>query len=584
MERGKRPELGVEEGFLSAPLRLPPINFEKLKPWIGRIARVIPWIFGVALLAEIISFSVGQHGVLADGAYITLRYARNLALGNGLVYNPGVRYFGTGGPAFAVLLGVLGKIFGVSQIPLVAEMISNGSIAVTCVAMIVGFREERQPLIGFLAAPIYVLLHSTRAGVGFEVLPQMACIASAYVFYLRAWRNEKTALGASVLMAIATLLRPDAIIWMAPVLVHAVATRFNRRLITESDVSIQDRFRDFGRSIPFKEIGIVVTPVVVAAIACQIYFGALWPAALGTKIALSHTTQWHGYLSGGLSWIQRGWTTDGLPIIVLLWLAFLGVATVGYYAATKRDRFLELILAGVLLHSFAYSLTLPSYGWYYVPEGLGIAILAASVIAYCADAAKRISSYGAAVVLALAAVFGYQLIIYERYSVSAGQHVLETSDRIVVYHALSDWLKSNTTSTDTVGLCEPGLIGWESGRPIVDQFFLVTPGDNDSLRRHVFDNAFRTQHPSFIIESPLLFGSMRGHPWFWQNYEFIRSFPETRTEPLTESEADELRKMDRMEVDIWKLRGTLLDLKEASSLARDYVKSLDDSKTGSTSE
>ena len=42
-----------------------------------------------------------------DDAWITYRYAYNLASGDGLVYNVGERMFGTTAPGYAVLLGVL---------------------------------------------------------------------------------------------------------------------------------------------------------------------------------------------------------------------------------------------------------------------------------------------------------------------------------------------------------------------------------------------------------------------------------------------------------------------------------------------
>ncbi|MBN1425707.1 hypothetical protein JXA88_14225, partial [Candidatus Fermentibacteria bacterium] len=42
-----------------------------------------------------------------DDPYITYRYARNLASGHGLVYNPGQRVLGRTSPLFALLLGDL---------------------------------------------------------------------------------------------------------------------------------------------------------------------------------------------------------------------------------------------------------------------------------------------------------------------------------------------------------------------------------------------------------------------------------------------------------------------------------------------
>ncbi len=48
----------------------------------------------------------GPH--IVDDAYITFRYARNMAEGKGLVYNPGERIQGSSTPLFLMLLGGLG--------------------------------------------------------------------------------------------------------------------------------------------------------------------------------------------------------------------------------------------------------------------------------------------------------------------------------------------------------------------------------------------------------------------------------------------------------------------------------------------
>jgi len=58
-----------------------------------------------------------------EDALITFRYAENLALGNGFVYNPGERVLGTTSPLFAMLLAVAGRLFGVARIPAAATAI-----------------------------------------------------------------------------------------------------------------------------------------------------------------------------------------------------------------------------------------------------------------------------------------------------------------------------------------------------------------------------------------------------------------------------------------------------------------------------
>src|SRR5437879_8677865 len=65
----------------------------------------------VALLARVLT---GPHPI--DDAYITFRYARNLAEGLGLVYNPGEWVLGTTAPLWAMLLGG-GYRVGLTDLP-----------------------------------------------------------------------------------------------------------------------------------------------------------------------------------------------------------------------------------------------------------------------------------------------------------------------------------------------------------------------------------------------------------------------------------------------------------------------------------
>src|SRR6202022_2682648 len=56
-----------------------------------------------AVVAVLVRLLTGPHAI--DDAYITFRYARNLAEGLGLVYNPGEWVLGTTAPLWAILLG-----------------------------------------------------------------------------------------------------------------------------------------------------------------------------------------------------------------------------------------------------------------------------------------------------------------------------------------------------------------------------------------------------------------------------------------------------------------------------------------------
>src|SRR5690606_8741405 len=59
-----------------------------------------------------------------DDAYITFRYARNIATGVGFVYNPGERVLGTTTPAYALLLALAARVSGYSDFPRLALVVN----------------------------------------------------------------------------------------------------------------------------------------------------------------------------------------------------------------------------------------------------------------------------------------------------------------------------------------------------------------------------------------------------------------------------------------------------------------------------
>jgi hypothetical protein len=83
---------------------------------------------GIALLALALRLLAGPRPI--DDAYITFRYARNLAGGLGLVYNPGQHVLGTSTPLFAAILASIAAATGLDP-PSAAVAVSALADAVT---------------------------------------------------------------------------------------------------------------------------------------------------------------------------------------------------------------------------------------------------------------------------------------------------------------------------------------------------------------------------------------------------------------------------------------------------------------------
>lgn len=82
----------------------------------------------IGTLAFVVRLSVGPHAY--DDAYITFRYARNLARGLGMVYNPGERVLGTTTPLWTVILAAFYRL-GLHDLPSLALVLSAVADGVT---------------------------------------------------------------------------------------------------------------------------------------------------------------------------------------------------------------------------------------------------------------------------------------------------------------------------------------------------------------------------------------------------------------------------------------------------------------------
>jgi len=78
-------------------------------PIVQRLAFIA---LGFAGMIFLIGLRLHQPPNTVDDAYITFRYARNLANGVGFVYNAGERVLGTTTPAYTLLLAALSRLGG----------------------------------------------------------------------------------------------------------------------------------------------------------------------------------------------------------------------------------------------------------------------------------------------------------------------------------------------------------------------------------------------------------------------------------------------------------------------------------------
>lgn len=176
------------------------------------------------------SLRVRQTANTVDDAFITYRYAANLAAGHGLVYNPGEPVLGTSSPAYALLLAPVAALAGPQALPMASLLLNavlDGLLTVALfllVARLAGGGTHGL-LAGFAAGLLYAVDAKSVdfSSGGMEAPLFTACLLAC------AWLLSRSRFTAAAIMAASsTLVRPDAGLLLVAVL--GVAWLHGRRL------------------------------------------------------------------------------------------------------------------------------------------------------------------------------------------------------------------------------------------------------------------------------------------------------------------------------------------------------------------
>jgi len=456
-----------------------------------------------------------------DDAWITYRYAYNLASGDGLVYNVGERMFGTTAPGYAVLLGVLAWP-SPGAVPAISGAICAIALAAAGLAFYTFGVRRGATLAGVVAALTFIVNPLALESFGGEMVPQAALALWALV----AVALERPAIAAACGVA-ATVLRPDGVVVLAVALGwHAWRTR----------------------RVPWR-IG------VLAGLVVALWFGVLWmyfgtplPETLAAKQAQRASGVWHGFGTDFALWVLALTPCDTPFTVPRTHSGFATVLVLGLSGllALPWRRAWWGLAAWPLVVCVAYrQLRLPFYHWYAVPPlvllaiGAGLAADGASrAIAWVVARAGgtpaanrgRTIAIAAATIVALASALpmaGHALDIWRSFPGPGERAYIEAGE----------WLARRTPAEATIGYVEVGFIGYGSGRRIVDPFGLVTPGVGKGIATRDFLYAYRTRRPDFILHHPAFFpkdlGVLVDQPWFKAEYVPIATLDSGRGAPIT---------------------------------------------------
>lgn len=416
-----------------------------LPTWLSRALGLgVPMLVTLAAALRVSSFTI-------DDAYISFRYAENLANGHGLVYNVGERVEGYTNFLWTVLLAAAVKL-GVT--PETASKVLGAACA--CGALVPTYLLSRRlrPFSNLPCLATWLLatsfIFSGYAVFGLETpLFLLLTLAGTELFL----REEAIAAGeeprparpfpiplSGVVFALAALTRPEAPLFLGLLVVwhveHALSRRNALRLLT------------------------FAIPVAAHLLWRHSYYGAWLPNTLAAK-----TGDFAQQLKGGSDYVRNYAHHAG----AFLWLGLLSVAS-----SIVHQRRSGLAIASIAL---LFGLYVVAVGGDWMPYFRFLAPAEPFAFLLVDDAVRAVVARRERVATLAVAAFGAITIATRTGELVQAQRNIIQNDKGFWDDAAgraADWFVQNA-EPGPIAIADIGYVGYRTGFPIVDMLGLLTP-------------------------------------------------------------------------------------------------------------
>jgi hypothetical protein len=419
----------------------------------------------VLVLGAILAFQAwGFHGLRHDDAFITYRYAQNLATGNGLVFNPGEKIMGSTSPLHVLLSALVYAIVGRDPLPTVMAVLGCVSWTAQCAALFAILRR------GFGAAGSALVALSVALGAGGA--PYYVALETNIVAALGSWAIycalRRRWLLTAALASAAVLTRPDYMLLAVLLFIPCV---------------IELRWRAWRPALVF--LGGIVPWVVFA----WVYFGSPMPQSAITKFHYSNLPDYatHTFKLAATTLVPKA-TSQGA--FLAIWL----LAGLGAILTVRRDRRLWILPAWAALHfgAYLYIRPFPGFTWHLYPALTLFVVLGLVPFAWLFKAGSRrawLGGLGTASLGVFAWVHGAAMVELAR--AHPTMHWFGLRD--AAYRDVAAYIAPLAAPDDKVACWEVGTIAYYSGLRMFDLGGLITPWRTPrppNLRWFVFDKLY----------------------------------------------------------------------------------------------
>jgi hypothetical protein len=424
----------------------------------------------------------------ADDAFITFRYADNIAHGLGFVYNAGERVLGTSTPLFTFLLSITSSV-GISpeHAALFISLVAAGCTAVILYRYAQAWRFAEM---AWLPAVAYILWPRSvpSDSCGMETALFTAFCISALYFNKRQQSHWSLALA-----TLATATRIEGGILLAILLASEIIRR-RHQILT-----------------------LMIIPAAVLVpwfLFAWSYFGSPVPNSITAKLALySHlpTQSILGQLSQVLGLHH--------PLSFPLWLAVCA----GFYLLwrTRRDGMIEAIWLATMIIFFSMSNT-RLFFWYMAPMAPMYLLFASGGAAMLAERLPKRILQGKWLTPSAIALVALVLLMSWRTPVKEYGRFQDVMEEC--HLAIGIYLRAHTAETDLIAAEDIGYMGYLSGRRILDRDGLVSPEAVPYNRAARYYDMIADFRPDWVVASPVPFGPFLTDSSIFRDYELAKRF------------------------------------------------------------
>lgn len=401
-----------------------------------------------------------------DDAFITFRYAENIATGAGFVYNVGDRVLGTTTPLFTLILAAFGAV-GIS-IPisaLVVSLLASGLTAILIYRLADSIGFGRFTFVPVILYVFFPRLLPTDTG-GMETALFTLLVTAAFYY-----QYNRLSMHAVFIAALATLVRPEGLLVTGILLVY-IGLRQPRRVLAPAVAAI-----------------LILLPWIMFA---SVYFGSPIPNSIGAKLAL-YDRVWASSASDNFIFIM-GWHN------LFGWVMF-ALAVFGGYRLLHKNRFgcLELIWMLITIVALTFSSTLV-FRWYIAPIYPLYILFASASILILADKWRMLANVSRTQQFLIGAVLVIFLTAANYPTVRNYRHewdVLSTiHDGVVMY------IHANADENDVVATEDLGYVGYYCEQRILDRAGLVSPESVSYNQCGNYMGLIIDTRPEWLVISP----------------------------------------------------------------------------------